>query len=155
MRGKGYERCGQVAKGLHPGSNLATRACCRATRSAGGASSNENERCVAPVGAATTGLARHKMSLRQYSTSSPDSRGRTTVDPRERNIITSVEGFADTIVTCGGTKPGGSQARIDGRRSTGSRAMRACSIAPTRAPEGSRSPHSSIVHVLPTMLTTT
>jgi hypothetical protein len=45
------------------------------------------------------------MSARQYSTSSPDSRGSIIDDPSDRTISTSVEGFADTIVTCGGTKP--------------------------------------------------
>jgi hypothetical protein len=73
----------------------------------------------------------------------------------DRIIMTSVEGFADTILTCGGTKPRGCQARIVGRRSTGSHAIIACRMAPTRAPEGSRSPHCSTVHVPPTMLTTT
>ena len=93
------------------------------------------------------------MALRQKSTSSPDICG-WTIDPSDRTLSTSVDGFADTIVTCGGTKPRGSQARIVGRRSTGSRAMSACKMAPPRAPEGSRSPHSSIVHVAPTMLMT-
>ena len=65
------------------------------------------------------------------------------LSPRDRIVITSVEGFADRTVTCGGTKPRGSHARIVGRRSTGSRAMSACRMAPTGAPEGSRWPHSS------------
>jgi hypothetical protein len=46
----------------------------------------------------------------------------------------------DTIVTWGGTKPGGSHPRITGRRSTGSRVIRAGRMAAIRAPDASRSP---------------
>ena len=69
--------------------------------------------------------------------------------------MASLAGCDETIVTCGGTNPYGSHPRIVGRRSTGARAMSACRIAPTRAPPGSRSPHSSIVHVRPTTWRTT
>ena len=89
------------------------------------------------------------MSLRQYNTSSLFNCTRPTVGPRPR-IMTSATGLTDTTVTCGGTKPGGSHAWIIGRRSAGSRAISACRMAPTRAPEWSRSPHSSIVHARPT-----
>jgi len=41
--------------------------------------------------------------------------------------MVSVEGAVDAMVTCGGRKRGGSQARMVGRRSTGSRAINACS----------------------------
>jgi len=44
-------------------------------------------------------------SARQYITSSLDSRGWIVDDPSDRTISTSVERFADTIVTCGGAKP--------------------------------------------------
>ena len=60
-----------------------------------------------------------------------------------RTIMIAVEGVTEAIVTCGGRKRGGSQPRIVGRRSTGSRAIITCRSAPTRAPEASRSPHSS------------
>jgi hypothetical protein len=56
------------------------------------------------------------------------------VDPRVRTIITGTDGFADTIVTWGGAKLAGRRPRMVGRRSTGSRAMSACRMAPTRAP---------------------
>jgi len=64
-------------------------------------------------------------------------------------------GFVETIVTWGGTKPAGIDPWMTGRRSTGSRAINAWRMAPTRAPEASRSPHSSIVHAPPTLLMTT
>jgi len=81
--------------------------------------------------------------------------GRTIMSPRAFSLMSRAGGTAVTIVTCGGTKAGGSQARIDGRRSTGSRATSAWRMAPTRAPEASRSPHSSIVQLFPAMLMTT
>ena len=99
--------------------------------------------------------AGQKTSLRQYNTSSPDSGGSIGAALSIRTIMISVEGLAEAIVTCGGRKRGGSHARIVGRRSDGSRAISACRRAPTRAPEASRSPHSSIVHVCPATLTTT
>jgi hypothetical protein len=49
-------------------------------------------------------MPRQKTSARQYSTSSLDSRGWILDDSSDRTITTSVDSFADTIVTCGGTK---------------------------------------------------
>ena len=70
-----------------------------------------------------------------------------TSRPIGRTII--VTGGISWAVTsnCGGRKPGGSQARRRTGRD-GSRATTACSIAPTRAPDGSRSPHSGDHHEL-------
>jgi hypothetical protein len=98
--------------------------------------------------------AAQRKSVRQYSTSSHDSPSLSALGVRERANKVSRDRRADTIVICGGTKPGGNQPRMTGRRSTGSRAIRAWRMAPTRAPEGSRSPHSSIVQLPSTMLMT-
>ena len=62
-----------------------------------------------------------------------------------RIISTSCVGVDATTFICGGTNPCGHQPLISGRRSLGWRASITCSIAPSRAPDGSRSPHSSIV----------
>ena len=96
-----------------------------------------------------------KKSLRQNKTSSSDSGGTAAREPSIRTPIVSVEGIRDATVTWGGRKRGGSQARIFGRCSLGSRAIIACRRAPTRAPEASRSPHSSSVQLFSTTLTIT
>ena len=62
-----------------------------------------------------------------------------------RIISTSCVGVAAAIVICGGTNDCGHQALISGNRSLGYRASIVCSIAPSLAPDGSRSPASSIV----------
>ena len=64
---------------------------------------------VGPVDFCDNRCPRQKTSARQDSTSSLDSRGWILDDPSDRTITASVDGFADTIVTCGGTKPRGSQ----------------------------------------------
>ena len=81
-----------------------------------------------------------------------DNGGAVAREPSRRIRIVCVEGVEDASATCGGRKPGGSHAWIVGRRSTGSRAISACNRAPTRAPEASRSPHSSSVHLSPATL---
>src|SRR5690349_7064105 len=93
------------------------------------------------------GTAQDRTSLRQYMTSAVRRRRRLTAGVRNRVIISSADGVDDAMLTCGGMNPDGSQPRMIGLRSAGSRAINAWRIAPTRAPDGSRSPHSSSVQV--------
>jgi len=58
----------------------------------------------------------HVTSPCHSNASAPVSRRGVAVDASARTLTTSADGCADRIVTCGGTKPGGSQPRMTGRR---------------------------------------